>query len=139
VWAMRAVLIAMVVFALLGLVSTFVIESGYNSRLERVQIVKIDHSAMSQFGPVTVDVGDPVSLIVEDPKAVLKNKTSEGLPMVDGDYLKQHEGASMRIEPIQSVTAFARFGCAASALLAVVGLGILKRLQNPPILPIDPE
>lgn len=135
--AMRAVLVMLLVIALFGLAGSFVIESGYTARSQKVQIVRIDHTAKNPFGPVTIDVGDPVDMILDDQGAFLKNKTPLGLPMVDADYLKQHEGAIVRIEHIQSLAALARFGCAASALIAVLGLGLLKRLQFP-LFPPDP-
>ncbi|MDR3691167.1 MAG: hypothetical protein P4L46_17430 [Fimbriimonas sp.] len=131
---MQTVLWLMLFGALLGLVVTFVVEAGYSARAEKIQIVRIDHRAKSLFGPVTIDEGDPVKMIVGDPKALLKNKTALGYPMVDSEYLQAHPGAAIHAETVQSPIQFARIGCLLSALISIIGMAMLKRLR----VAIDP-
>jgi hypothetical protein len=124
---MRGVLWAVFAMAMVGLAGTFVIESSYDARARKVQVVTIDKAQHNPYGPVTIDQGEPKMLIVDDQAAYLKNKTATGLSMLDADYLKSHGDAVLRLETVQSMTALARIGCLLSALVACVGLTLVKR------------
>jgi len=133
---MRAVLITLCAAAILGLIGTFAVESSYDSRAQKVQLVRIDRAQHSLFGPVTVEQGEPTSMIVADPTVFLKNKTAIGLPMIDADYLAKHQGAAMQLGPLETVVGMARIGCALSAVVAGGGLILLGRLNS---IAISPE
>jgi len=124
----------MLLGAFLGFSTTFAMESSLNGRAQNVQIVRIDKTKHSPFGPVTIDVGDPVVLIVDDPAVFLKNKTATGLPMVDADVVKQHGDEALQLQSMLSVIGLARIGCVLSIIAAGAGLLFIKRFQGP-ILP----
>ena len=123
--------------AFLGFTGTFALESSYSARARKVQVVRIDRTHNSLFGPVTIDVGDPVPLILDDESAFLKNKTSTGLPMLDADYLNRHGGAALQLQTVESVVALARLGCVLSLAVAAAGLVLLNRLRSF-LIPPDP-
>ncbi len=123
--------------ALIGLAITFIVQSSFESRAVKVQLVRIDPTQHSLFGPVTQDVGQPRLLVLAGPDVLLKNKTALGFPTMDVDYLKKHPGAGLDIEPVESAIQIARIGCILAA--AVAGLGALFwpqiRPMSPPLEP----
>lgn len=126
---MTGVLWVLIAMAVTGFLSTFVIESGYKARIQKVQIVRIDKTAKSALGVVTIDVGEPVSLIVDSPDAFLKNRTPMGLPMLDEAYSGQHPESVIHMEPILTLIAQARIGCTLTSLVALTGLAMLRRFR----------
>ena len=126
---MRGALWVLMIVAFSGLSGTFVVEASYASRAQKVQVVRIDKTQHSAFGPVAVDVGDPVLLLVDDSSIFLKNKTATGLPMLDAEYVKQHGDSALQLKTIDSIISLARLGCIFSTLVAGIGLFLLKRLQ----------
>lgn len=119
----RAALGAVSGFALLGLATTFIVQSSFESRAVKIQLVRIDATQVSRFGPVTQEVGQPKNLILSSADVLLKNKTSLGIPTMDVDYLRRHPGAGLDIEPVESAIQIARIGCLFASLVA--GLGAL--------------
>jgi hypothetical protein len=132
---MRGVLWGILAMALLGLLATFALESGYAARAQEIQLVTIDPTQHSPFGPATIDAGEPADLIVDDPKAFLKNKTAMGLPMVDTGYLKAHGEGYLALSSIRSLANLARIGCVCAAIFACLGIALLKRAFSLPPLP----
>lgn len=128
---MRAVLWVMLGGAFIGFASTFAMESSFESRAQTVQVVRIDKTHHNPFGPVTIDVGDPIKVILDDQAAFLKNKTGTGLPMVDEDYIKRHGDAALQLKTMQSVVGLARVGCVLSLIAAGAGLVLITRFQVP--------
>jgi hypothetical protein len=133
---MRAVLWFLLCGAFLGFATTFALESSYRARAQKVQIVRIDKTKRSPLGPETVEVGEPVIVILDDPSAFLKNKTAIGLPMVDADYLESHSGAALQIDTVESVIGLARLGSFLAFLAAILGLFLMSRIQT--VLPPEP-
>ena len=129
---MRGVLWGILAMALIGLLATFALESGYAARAQQIQLVTLDPSQPNPFGPATVDVGEPADLIVDDPKAFLKNKTAMGLPMVDIGYLKAHSVGYFALSSIRSLANLARIGCICAAIFACMGMALLKRAFSLP-------
>lgn len=128
---MRAMLWVMLCGAAIGFAFTFAMESSFEGRAQKVQIVRIDKTRHSRFGPVTIDVGNPEMLIVDDPSAFLKNKTATGLPMVNADTIKAHGGDALQLQAMLSVIGLARIGCALSLLAVTTGLVLLNRILCP--------
>jgi len=120
----------MLTAAVAGCFFSFAVESSYSAQAQEVQFVRIDKTQHSPFGPVTVEVGKPVMLLVDDPSAFMKNKTATGLPMLDADYANQHGGAALQLESVESVVRIARLGCLLSAVIAAVGLLLIKRFHG---------
>ncbi len=114
--------------AILGFASTFALEASFEGRAQKVQIVKIDTSQHSPFGPVTSDVGDPTMMIVDDPSAFLKNRTATGLPMLDAGKLEA--SGALKLETAQSVVTLARSGCVLAAIVTLAGLVLLGRFRG---------
>ena len=117
----RAALGAVSAFALLGLATTFIVQSSYESRAMKVQLVRIDATKHNPFGPVTQEIGQPKRLILRSADVLLKNKTALGTDTMDADYLKRHPGAGLDIEPVESAIQIARIGCILASLVAGVG------------------
>jgi len=132
---MRLALWILMGAAFLGFTSTFALESTYTARAQRVQPVRIDTSQHNPLGPITIDIGEPSMMIVDDPAAFLKNKTATGLPKLDIDYLKAHGESALQLQNIQSVIGMARLGCILSALVAGIGLFLLSFLRSDEIGP----
>ena len=128
---MRGALWVMLCGAFLGFALTFAMESSYESRAQKVQVVRIDKTQHNPFGPVTIDVGDPIMVILDDPAAFLKNTTGTGLKMVDEDYIKQHGDAALQLKSMESVIGLARVGCVLSLIAAGVGLVLVRRFIPP--------
>jgi hypothetical protein len=130
---MRAVLWVMLFGAFLGFMFSFAMETSFSSRAQKVQVVRIDKTKHSPFGPVTIDVGDPAMLIVDDPKAFLKNKTATGLRMLDEEYVKQHGDGALQLNAMTSIIVLARAGCVLSILAAGAGLFLIRRISMLPV------
>lgn len=127
---MRAVLWVMLIGAFVGFGTTFAVESAYTARAQKVQLVRIDKTKNSRFGPIPIDIGNPTVLILDDESAFLKNKTGTGLPMVDADILKAHGDEPLQLSAIQSIIGLARLGGLFSFIVAAVGLILLARIQG---------
>ena len=135
---MRALMVFMLASSFLGFLATFLIQSAYEAKSTRVQLVSVDTVHPSRFGPTTKDVGDPLPMIVTDSGAILKNKTAMGLSMIDRDYVRSHPGSALTVEQILNVPKVARLGCLTAMILGVAGLLLLSRALQP-ILPYDSE
>lgn len=127
---MRFALWLVLCMAFLGFAGSFGLESSYESRAEEVQIVRIDQTQHSRFGPVTIDVGEPVVIVLDDQAAVMKNKTATGLPMLDADAAARNGGAILRLDSVRSIVGLARLGCVLSAIVAAVGLVMMDRVRG---------
>ena len=133
---MTTVLWILLGFAVLGFVASLSIEGGYTARAQKVQIVQITGS--NGLGPITVDVGEPAMLILDDQKGLLKNLTPTGFPMLDANYVKLHGASIIRLETITSMAGLARIGCIVSSVLAIIGLALMKRIHSI-LMPPEPD
>ncbi len=127
---MRAVLWLLQAVSIVGFIAAYYMENSFTLRAQKVQLVQIDSHNTSPFGPVTIDVGKPVEIVVDDHDAFLKNRTATGLPMVDIGYLKDHSSTLIKVDSIQSLAGIARIGCIVSCLVALFGLYMLSRISN---------
>lgn len=120
---MRGSLLALGVFALLGLAATFFVEAGFLGRAAEVQPVARD--ATSREGWKLV--GKPV-ILMNIPPAAFVTKGGPDIPaQVDTAYL----GANSRVvplAPIRQTIQMARFGALITVGLTLLGWVALRRI-----------
>ena len=107
---------------------TFVVQSSFEARAEKVQLVHLDRN--SPIGPIPTDVGPPKKLLLSNASVLLKNKTAMGLPTMDMDFFRGHPNAAFDIEPMESVIDLARIGCGLAIAVAGLGSVLLPRLKS---------
>ena len=83
--------------------------------------------AAQTVGPVTDDIGEPISVLVDDPAAFMKNKTAAGLPELNVGYLEEKGVPLVKLDSVLAPIRLARIGCVAATIFALAGLILLAR------------
>jgi hypothetical protein len=112
------------VVALLGLASTFVVESGYTSRATEVQPIQRD--AHSDTG---WRLGGPTVELIDIPDAAYVTHGAPGVPPQVDATVVANSPAIVPMGPIRAGIHAARLGALLAAAMMAVGLVALKRFS----------
>lgn len=116
--------------AVIAIVATFPIESGYSSKAKMIQRIEKNASA-SLFGDEGTPIGSPQLMIIDDQKAFIGGPDDKGVYQVDEKYLKDNNIPPLQLKTVSFVLGMSRLGVGAAALLfAVVGFFLYKKGQS---------
>lgn len=116
---LKAAAWAVMVIAGLALPVTFVVEGQYRSKASMHQLVKASAEA-GLFGDPYEELGTPQVFVIEDPSAVLAEKTDDGVPLLSKDKLDEKGLYPLQMQMVSWIAGLARMG-----LGAMIGAGVL--------------
>jgi uncharacterized membrane protein YciS (DUF1049 family) len=114
---MKKLFLAVAILCVLGFIATFPIQSNFHGKAKLIQ--RIEKSAGSElFGDEGTPIGDPMMLIVEDPKAFVGEPDAKGVYKVDESYLKQNNIYPTQLKSIDFFAQCFKIGFAVAALVS---------------------
>lgn len=117
------------VLALALAAATFPVEASYASRAQLMQ--RMQKSAGDDlFGDQGTPIGSPQKFIVDDPKAILKEKGENGITLLDENYLVKNSIHPLQMQTVSYVAGLVRMGGGvAGVLLLLVTLALRAKLN----------
>lgn len=120
---------AAAILSALCLIGSVPVVNSYANKAQLIQRVQVDKSSGDLFGDGSNEqpIGSPQQLIIEDPKAFIKDK--DGVKRVDEAYLNEHKIYPLQLQSVYDVARYVRF-VAGIVLLAGLVLVAMTRTKK---------
>ena len=107
------------VLAFLVALATVPVESSYASRAQLMQ--RMQKSAGDDlFGDQGTPIGSPQQFIVDDPKAILKEKGENGVTLLDENYLLEKKIHPLELQTVRYVSGLVRLASGGAGVLLLL-------------------